>query len=189
LDHSGVREAVVAVRDEDGEKRLVGYVVAEAEESELRDYLAQRLPSYMVPATLLKLDQLPLTPNGKVDRRALPAPDEFIRAAYVAPRSESERLLVDIWSEVLNRQNIGIHDNFFELGGHSLLATRIISQVIKRFQVQVPLRSLFESPTIAALSEAIEKARENQGSAPQSLSIKRVSREAHRVNAATLKSH
>jgi len=141
----------------------------------------------MVPATLLKLEQLPLTPNGKIDRRALPAPEESERQAYVAPRSESERVLADIWSQVLNRQNIGIHDNFFELGGHSLLATRIISQVIKHCQVQVPLRNLFESPTIAGLAEEIKKASEKQGSAPQMQPIKRVSREAHRANAATLK--
>jgi acyl carrier protein len=115
----------------------------------------------MVPSAFVMLEALPLTPNGKVDRRALPAPDTLrpeLDEAFVAPRTSVEELLAGIWSQVLNLERVGIHDNFFHLGGHSLLATQVMSRVYKTFQIELPLRCLFESPTIAGLAEHIETA-------------------------------
>jgi acyl carrier protein len=106
------------------------------------------------------LEALPLTPNGKVDRRALPAPEgerPELAAAFVAPRTPTEETLADICAQVLGVERVGVHDNFFDLGGHSLLATRVISRVYNTFQVDLPVRSLFEKPTVARLAEAIEQ--------------------------------
>ena len=114
----------------------------------------------MVPSAIVMLEALPMNTNGKVDRAALPAPDESIADyGYVAPRNPSEALLTGIWADVLGLQQVGIHDNFFELGGHSLLATQLISRVQDGFTVELPLRRLFESPTVAGLMEHIEAAR------------------------------
>ena len=153
---------VIAREDVPGDKRLVAYVVATQKQDiasgELRDFLQQKLPNYMLPSGYVSLDQFPLDPNGKVDRRALPAPDKSrseLKGTFVAPRTPAEDLLAGIWCEVLGLRRVGVHDNFFELGGHSLLATRIVSQVNEFFQVQLPLRSLFESPTIEGLVNAI----------------------------------
>jgi amino acid adenylation domain-containing protein len=124
----------------------------------LRDYLKQKLPEYMIPSAFVLLDSLPLTPNGKVNRRVLPAPDETrLEAAetYVAPRSEIEQTIAVVWQEILQIDKIGIHDNFFSLGGHSLIATQIVSRLSDVFQVNIPLRSLFEFPTVAELSIAV----------------------------------
>ncbi|MBV9772680.1 MAG: amino acid adenylation domain-containing protein, partial [Gemmatimonadetes bacterium] len=158
--HPGVREAAVVVReDAPGAARLVGYVVAEAGEGapteELRAYLGERLPEYMVPAVLVMLEALPLSANGKVDRRALPAP-EAESERYEAPRTQTEELLAGIWAEVLRVERVGVHDDFFALGGHSLLATRVIARVRDAFRVEVPLRVLFEAPTLAAFAERID---------------------------------
>ena len=161
--HEGVRETVVVAReDEPGEKRLVAYLVAAQETaptvSELRSLLKGRLPEYMVPSAFVVLDELPLTPNGKVDRRALPAPDHTrpeLEEAFVAPRTPVEEVVAGIWAEVLGMEQVGIHDNFFELGGHSLKATQVVSRVREAFQVELPLRSLFESPTVAELALAV----------------------------------
>jgi len=125
----------------------------------LRGFLKERLPEYMVPSAFVTLDALPLTPNGKVDRRALPAPEtgrHALDAVYVAPGSPVEEALVGIWAEVLGVDRIGIHDNFFELGGHSLLATQVMSRVRDALTVEVPVRDLFEMPTVAGLAERIE---------------------------------
>src|SRR5262249_37326583 len=135
--HQAVCEAVVIVReDEPGRKRLVGYIVAEEEQfvttSDLRAYLKERLPEYMVPSAIVMLDQLPLTPNGKVNRSALSRPDESPSpggAPLVAPRTVVEELLAGIWMQVLSLESIGVEDNFFELGGHSLLATQALSRI------------------------------------------------------------
>jgi acyl carrier protein len=139
--------------------RLVGYLVASGSDApgigELRRQLQQRLPDYMIPAAFVWLDALPLTPNGKLDRRALPAPESDRPALvqdYVPPRTPTEELLVGIWASVLGIERVGIHDNFFELGGHSLTATRVISRMRDAFQVDLPLRSLFEYPTASAMS-------------------------------------
>jgi acyl carrier protein len=112
----------------------------------------------MIPSAFVMLDHLPLTPNGKVNRRALPAPDRSrpkLENPYVAPRSPVEEALTEIWAEVLDLGQVGINDSFFELGGHSLMATQVISRVINTFRVKVPLRSLFQAPTIADMALAI----------------------------------
>jgi len=126
---------------------------------QLRDYLKERLPEYMVPSGYVVLSQLPLTPNGKVDRKALPAPDfaSNVSTEYVAPETETEKLLAEIWAEVLRLEKVGRHDNFFDIGGHSLLATQLISQIRQSFEQDVPLKTLFEFPTIAELEPALLK--------------------------------
>jgi acyl carrier protein len=155
--HRGVRDAVVVAREEGGEKRLVGYVVGEAGVNELKEHLKKRLPDYMVPSAMVLLDKLPLTPNGKVDRKALPAPDPTAGDTdFAAPHTDLEHLLAGIWCEVLNLQRVGIHDNFFELGGHSLMVTKLISRVRDGIQVELPMASVFEAPTIGQLALLIE---------------------------------
>src|SRR5215210_4539118 len=164
---SKVKEAaVVAHEDQRGEKQLVAYVVPQPEQasttSELRDLLKEKLPDYMVPSTFVVLDALPLTPNGKLDRLALPAPDLArleLGTNYVSPRNAPEEQLVEIWVEVLGVARVGVHDDFFELGGHSLRATQLVSRVREVFQVELPLLSLFEAPTIAGLAGRIEEVR------------------------------
>jgi amino acid adenylation domain-containing protein len=160
--HPAVREAVVMAREDvPGNPCLVAYVVAQQpgpSNSELRRWLQARLPTYMVPAAFVPLEQLPLTPNGKVDRRTLPAPAHTrppLEDAYTAPRTPVEEVLAGLWADLLKLTQVGIHDNFFELGGHSLLATQLISRLQATFQVEVPLRRLFEAPTVAALAQVI----------------------------------
>lgn len=168
--HTAVRRAAVIVCDDSqDDKRLVAYVVATQEHKlsvgELRSFLQERLPVYMMPATFMMLESLPLTRNGKVDRKALPAPEHArpeLERAFVAPRTPVEEMLAGIWSVVLATDQVGRHDNFFELGGHSLLATQAVSRLRKAFQVELPLRALFEAPTIAALAPAVEAARRGQ---------------------------
>jgi len=161
LDHDRVKEvAVIARENQNGEKHLVAYIVQATQQtptfSELQQFLKTILPDYMVPSVFVRLDAIPLTPNGKVDRRALPAPDQTRDyLTFVAPRSTVEEGLANIWAEVLHLEPIGIHDNFFELGGHSLLATQVISRLHEAFAVELPLRSLFETPTVAGLAERI----------------------------------
>jgi len=158
----GVRECiVVASADERGEKRLVAYVVTTTTTSELRAGLKRELPDYMVPAAFVKLDSLPLTVSGKIDRRALPAPDgrqTELAGVFVAPRTPIEEALVGIWQQVLGLRQVGAEDNFFELGGHSLLATQLIARVREGFAVELPLRAVFDSPTVALLARAVEEA-------------------------------
>jgi acyl carrier protein len=125
---------------------------------QLRSHLLEQLPDYMVPAVFVALPSLPLTPNGKVDYQALPAADQAAAPAarsYVPPRNPVEETLADIWAEVLKLERVSVEDNFFELGGHSLLATQVISRVCSNLQVQVPLRVLFETPTVAGLAQAV----------------------------------
>jgi amino acid adenylation domain-containing protein len=155
-----VREAVVVARGEEaGEKRLVAYVVgAKVNSSELREYLKGRLPEYMVPAAIIELEQLPLTPNGKLDRSKLPPPNFDSQVeTFVAPQTPTEQSLAQIWSEVLLVERLSIHDNFFDLGGHSLLATQMFSRIEDVFEIELPLRALFETPTVAGLAELIER--------------------------------
>jgi amino acid adenylation domain-containing protein len=172
--HDAVRDVVVVSRDDDGEKRLVAYVVAQARETadangspqraslpigDLRRHLRERLPEYMVPTNWVLLEQLPLTPNGKVDCKALPEPGRArldTGQSFVAPQTLIEEVLAAIWKEVLRLDVVGRDDNFFWLGGHSLLATQIVSRVRESFHVDLPLRSIFESPTLVELSERIE---------------------------------
>jgi len=157
--HPQVGEALVLVTERaSGDKRLVAYVVpADGEDltgAALRSFLADRLPDYMLPWAFVLLEALPLTSNGKVDRRALPTPDEssFAQGAdFVAPRTPTEEQLAAIWAELLGLPQVGVTDNFFALGGHSLLAVRVLLRVQERFQVELPLSTLFEAPTIAEL--------------------------------------
>ena len=164
-EHSKVFQSVVLAREEAfGDKRLVAYVVtsdrAAATASELRAYLREKLPEYMVPSAFVFLDTLPSTPNGKLDRNALPAPDQNSSEsaeAYVAPRTPVEEMIADIWAEVLKLEKIGIHDNFFDLGGHSLLGTQVISRLRAGLPMDLSLRVLFEAPTVAELASRVEQ--------------------------------
>jgi amino acid adenylation domain-containing protein len=172
--HPGVRETVVIAReDRPGDRRLVAYVVATGEQGptvgEMRRFLEEKLPGYMVPSAFVLLEALPLTPNNKVDRRALPAPENVrpeLAGAFVAPCTPVEEVLAGMWAQVLGIERVGIHDNFFELGGHSLLATQIVSRVRDTFQVELPLRSLFEGPNVAVLAASIEVVRGAGGELP-----------------------
>ncbi|MBX9258015.1 amino acid adenylation domain-containing protein, partial [Desmonostoc muscorum CCALA 125] len=154
---------VIARADTTGDKRLVAYIVAQKQQTpkvtELRSFLKEKLPEYMVPAFIVILESLPLTLNGKIDRRALPAPEPSSESPekYVAPRTPIEEILALIWTQVLKVEPVGIHDNFFTLGGHSLLATQLISRVRTTLKVELPLRSLFAAPTIAQLSQNIQQ--------------------------------
>lgn len=163
--HSAVREAVVEARDDaPGVKRLVAYIVARPQAavpatSEIRNYLKQQLPDYMIPSAFVMLDALSLTTGGKVDRRALPAPGDArpeLDEGFVAPRTPTEGVLAAIWGEVLGLKQVGVHDNFFDLGGHSLLATQVISRIRESFRTELSLRSVFEFPTLADLADRIE---------------------------------
>ncbi|NEQ08700.1 MAG: amino acid adenylation domain-containing protein, partial [Moorea sp. SIO4E2] len=183
VQHSQVKEAVVIAReDSPGDKRLVAYVVPTESQpviSQLRSLLKTQLPDYMIPAAFVVLESLPLTPNGKVNRRALPAPevDPTALASFVAPQTPSQELLADIYGSVLGIKHLGIHDNFFELGGHSLLATQVISRLRETFSVEIPLRSIFEAPTVAQLTEHINRIRNTQEQIPIAPAIIGVSRQ------------
>ena len=169
--HQAVRDAVVVVREENpDDKRLVAYVVPKPEFyqdgstssqliQQLRDLLQEKLPGHMIPSAIVLLEALPLAPSGKVDRQALPVPsyNNEAKLGFVAPRTPTEEIVADIWGQVLKQSTIGIHDNFFDLGGHSLLATQAISRLREAFKIELPLRSLFEAPTVAQLVERIEK--------------------------------
>jgi amino acid adenylation domain-containing protein len=162
--HASIEEAAVIARGETSDtKQIVAYVISKTEQApaavELRNHLKKVLPDFMLPAAFVVLEQMPLTPNGKIDRRALPAPDAHEQTAerdYVPPRTPTEEVLAGIFFEVLGRDKVGIHDNFFDLGGHSLLATRVNSWVRSAFQIEMPLRCLFELPSIAELSTTVD---------------------------------
>ncbi len=159
----GVRQAIVtARRDESDDMRIVAYIVgASMPHDELRAALRKKLPEYMLPSAFVFLKALPLTPNGKVDRAALPEPEDVragLQTEFVAPRTPVEEKLAALWAGLLKVKTIGVYDDFFELGGHSLLATQVVSRMRKEFQVEITLVSLFESPTVAAMAEKIEKA-------------------------------
>ena len=160
--HPEVQEVVVLPREDGmGGKQLVAYVVTqgEVETKEWRSYLRARLPEYMVPSVFLRLEALPLTANGKVDRRALPTPEKATsEVEYVAPRTPLEEQLAQIWVQVLGVERVGVLDNFFDLGGHSLNATQIASHIQHALGVAMPLRSLFENPTITDLAIIVELA-------------------------------
>jgi len=159
--HPAVRQAaVVPVAGADGEPRLVAYVVTHARtaevSAELRGWLKGRLPDFATPSAFVRLDALPLTANGKLDLRALPDPEPVASVGHVAPRTAAEQVLAELWAEVLRLERVGVEDNFFALGGHSLLATQVLSRVDQAFGVKLPVRSLFEHPTVASLAAAIE---------------------------------
>src|SRR5437868_6983802 len=163
--HPAVRECLVLVREAGiDDKRLVAYVLPEQaeqkpSEGELRSYLQTKLPEYMVPTAFVEVQAWPLTPNGKIDRRALPAPQRTTAAgasSSLAPRSPLEEVLLGIWAQVLGVEQVNLHDNFFELGGHSLLAMQVVWRVREALQVEVPLSSLFETPTVAQLARRLQ---------------------------------
>ncbi|HSF43652.1 MAG TPA: amino acid adenylation domain-containing protein, partial [Thermoanaerobaculia bacterium] len=163
-DCPGVGEAVAIVReDAPGDHRIVAYVVPEGEEvpvaAGLRTFLKERLPDPMIPSAFVLLPALPLNPNGKVDRKALPAPAAVaVGDGFAAPRTPTEETVAAAWCAVLHRESAGIHDNFFESGGHSLLATQLVSRLKESLGVELPLRAVFETPTIAGLARAAEEA-------------------------------
>ncbi|HEY0406879.1 MAG TPA: amino acid adenylation domain-containing protein, partial [Pyrinomonadaceae bacterium] len=150
---------------------------------QLRSFVREKLPEHMMPAAFVVLDELPVTANGKLDKRALPLAERAsptLRIDYTGPRTQTEERLAAIWTEVLGLERVGVFDDFFELGGHSLLATKIVSRIRSAFQIELPLRSLFETPTIEHLAGAITKARSNGGERDSPV-IKRVSREQYRL--------
>ncbi|MEH2200508.1 thioesterase domain-containing protein, partial [Nostoc sp.] len=174
--HPDVRETVVIVWEDRAEnKRLVGYVVPHRQvenpdlEAQLRRFLKEKLPEYMMPSAFVILESLPLTPNGKVDRRALPAAEKssFARkASFVPPRDSLELQLTSIWEEVLNVHLIGVQDNFFELGGHSLLALRLMTQIQQQLGKNLPLATLLQNPTIEQIAGTISQHTDSQSWSP-----------------------
>ena len=183
--HPAVKDAVAIVREDvTGDKRVVAYVVHEAgstvEPPDLRAFVRRTLPEYMVPSAFVAVDALPLTPNGKLDRAALPQPDHHrdVSAAFEPAATSDERALAEIWREVLQVDDVGRWDNFFDLGGHSLLATRVTSRVRSRLDVELPLRLVFEAPTLADLAAWIGKLRlETRSTQPPLVPLRRPGRE------------
>jgi len=160
LRHEAVRECVVVVRDD----RLVAYVVLHPTDrtdakTTLAAWLRERLPQYMLPSVFVLLDAMPVTPNGKLDRQALPAPELGGAEGYEAPSGAVEEILADLWAEILGRERVSVRDSFFTLGGHSLLATQLMSRVRGALGVELPLRALFDAPTVAELARTVLRAR------------------------------
>ncbi|WP_338247660.1 amino acid adenylation domain-containing protein [Dictyobacter halimunensis] len=171
--HPAVGDHIVVTQTRERDKVLVAYVVprqdASVTSAELKAFLRETLPEYMLPSHIIFLERLPLTANGKVDRRALPAIETEQASAITteaAPRNPLQELLLEIWQQILGRQQIGIHDNFFEVGGHSLLATRLASRIRKLLNIDIALRVLFEAPTIALLSQHLQEQDQLQAAAP-----------------------
>ncbi|MEI6708852.1 MAG: amino acid adenylation domain-containing protein [Methylococcales bacterium] len=162
-EHPTVLEvAVLAVEDLEGDKRLVAYLVIKDDSKlsvpELRDFLKEKIPVFMIPSAFVFLDALPLTPNGKLNRKALPSPDDYQQVSednFVAPRNPVEKSLAELWCNILKVDQVGIHNNFFELGGHSLLAVKLIVDVNKLFNTELPLGAFYQSPTIEELAKII----------------------------------
>ena len=170
--HKEVAHALVTAReDASGERRLVGYLVTRngpPAVGELREFIRAKLPAYMVPTHFVMMKDFPLTPNGKIDARRLPAPEEMASRSlgYVAPRDDDERALAQIWQEVLALRQIGADDDFFDLGADSLSATRAFARINRRFEINLPLRAIFENPTVAKLAAAVRKAEPGSPSRP-----------------------
>jgi len=186
--HPDIRDTVVMVQEDiPADKRLIAYFIPEngieVNVSTLRQHLRQSLPEYMVPVNFIPLEQFPVTPSGKIDRNALPAPDQSrpeLETIYVAPRNPIEEKLATICAELLALKQVGIHDNFFDLGGHSLLATQFLSRIKNSFQIDLPLRRIFEKPTIAELALEIE-VEQKKGIVTPPPEIKIISRRAART--------
>ncbi len=179
LELENIKDVVVVHRkDRAGDARLVAYIVPAVRPGptidKLRTALSGLIPDYMIPSALVLMDNLPLNHNGKVDRQALPAPGQArpeLEKPFVAPRDPSELQLAKIWAKVLGIEGIGIHDNFFDLGGHSLAATRVISRVIQTFHLELPIKALFDAPTVAEMAAIIE---ENQAKQANDEAINRM---------------
>ncbi|MBN1203857.1 MAG: amino acid adenylation domain-containing protein [Myxococcaceae bacterium] len=194
--HSAVQDVAVVVQGLGPvESRLVACWVARSEQpspspAELRAFLRAKLPEHLVPSAFIQLDTLPITPNGKVDRRALLALGQALpgqESSHMAPRTPLESMLASLWAELLQVERVGVNDNFFEIGGHSLLATRMVSRLREILGTEVPLRWLFEAPTIAELIQRLPAPRSESEPRPAG-SIQRLSREAHRRTLSTLDS-
>jgi amino acid adenylation domain-containing protein len=171
--HPAVREAVVLARQDLDDKRLVAYVVTEKEQSttaaDLRLFLKEQLPEYLVPAALMLIDALPLTPNGKVDRRALPAPDKLSlgsKDAHIAPRDAMERRIAELWKELLGLSSVSVTDNFFDLGGHSLLALRMMARINAEFEHKLSLSTLVPKATVEQLAAVLRHQNDGKPSSP-----------------------
>lgn len=168
--HQAIQQNAVIIRDDSrGDKELVAYIVTQGSVSitanEMRDRLKDSLPEYMVPSRFVLLDKLPMTPNGKIDRKAMPDPALGTMAEeddYAEPRTELEKRLSSLWSELLDREKVGINSNFFDLGGHSLLVTRMWASLKKELQVSLALRDVFDAPTISQLAQVIESLQGNK---------------------------
>jgi amino acid adenylation domain-containing protein len=179
--HSAISDVIVMAREDvPGDKRLIAYVLAKPDQklktSELHNHLLAKLPDYMVPSAFVLLDKMPLLSNGKVNREALPTPEysrQVLEEEYVAPRNEVEQALAKIFAEVLSLEKVGVNDNFFLLGGHSLSATQVITRLRERLQTDVPLRRIFEEPTVSGLATAVEEFKTR----PQDDAIEVISRE------------
>jgi aryl carrier-like protein len=179
---------VLAREDQTGTKHLVAYVIKRTgaenpKASELEEYLKARLPEYMVPAAFVELEKWPLNHNGKIDRKNLPQPGlDTSEKGYVGPRNPTEETLSRLWQEVLQRDRVGIRDNFFKIGGHSLRAAQVTARMRENFKVEIPLRQMFESPTISQLAEVIDQMVQASGvnGTPSHLlpDIKRMARKA-----------
>jgi acyl carrier protein len=188
--HERVGEVAVVIREERGEKRIVAYVAGEktGEEErknvtgvELKKYLRERLPEYMVPSEVVVLEEMPLTANGKIARNALPAltgSRSVLEGAYVAPQNETEQVIANLWKEVLHLDKVGRCDNFFDLGGHSLLMLELHTKLQETFKTDLALVEMFKYPTIASLAEYLGQ---NRKSAPD---YERINKRAARQNAA-----
>lgn len=167
LRHPVVKKCAVRVyQDQDGRNRLAAYLIVDngMSSSTIRSFLRERLPEYMIPSDFVMVDTLPLTPAGKVDRRALPLPDRTrpdLDSTFVAPRTDTESLIAKIWSQILGVEQVGVYDNFFDLGGHSLMAIQILSRLRNMANVEIPLRAMYETPTVAKLAEEVEAASRN----------------------------
>ncbi|MFI8836523.1 amino acid adenylation domain-containing protein, partial [Streptomyces afghaniensis] len=173
-EHPGVTDAVVLARpDAAGGTALVGYVTGTAQPEQVRAALARTLPEAMVPSVVMGLDAMPITPNGKIDRAALPTPDLTTqRAPHREPRTPDERLLAELFAEVLGVERVGLDDDFFALGGHSLLATQLIARIRSTFDVQLPLRALFETPVLEPLAAVVRSAK-RVGALPELRPVRR----------------
>lgn len=186
----GIKEAVVVARNNNsGDERLVAYLVPTVQPGpkvgELRRFLNEKLPDYMIPHNFVTLEAIPLTDTRKVDRKALPNPGTSrpeLTTPYAAPKTAIEKELAKIWAEVLSTDEVGIHDDFFDLGGHSLSATRIISRVIATFELQLPVQALFDSPTVAAMSVVISNKEEQKADEEE---LKRLLREVESLSEET----
>ena len=170
--HSDVQDAI-AIAQGETDKQLVAYVIPNPSDSEralpeiLRQHLAEKLPAYLVPTLWVMLEAFPQLPNGKIDRRALPQP-QAQRSDFVPPETELQKTLIEIWCSVLNQKKVGIHDNFFELGGHSLLAIQIVTQIKDLLHHQIPLKTIFQLPTVAGLATHIEHSSDETASTHRS---------------------
>jgi acyl carrier protein len=177
--HSSVRESLVLAReDRPGNKRLVAYLLPEndidPDAQELRAFLRQKLPEYMVPSAYVTLEAFPLTANGKIDRRALPAPDASARqigSDFIGPRTPGEEILAEIWAEILGIEQVGVQDNFFDLGGNSLLAVKMISRLCQALDIELSLGKVFAQPTIEGLAQLIAAVQYVQGDGSMDASI------------------